>query len=158
MKYHVLAACILMIAGVAIAGCTQGTTTTPASTGTQVATETARITPQVSFSLGDHYLQDPQGYTFQTEKDVLVKEFRVDDPSWGVYFKVQPLSDDVQKCWFSIDVTDVNTQKLVIHDGYGKDQPYEREQWIAMHGDGPYKLTMTGNCAKVWVTAAKRNP
>ena len=91
MKYHVLAACILVIAAVLIAGCSQGTTTPPAPAGTQAASV---ATPHATFALGNHYLQ--KSYSFQNEKDVRTEQFRVDNPAWGIDIVVLPLNDDPQ--------------------------------------------------------------
>ncbi|MHB8164718.1 MAG: hypothetical protein ACYDDV_10350 [Methanoregula sp.] len=159
MKHSFLVILALLIAGVMVAGCTQspaapGVTPVPTYSAISVATTPA---PQPSFSLGDHYLNDPGGYQLLTEKDTVVKEFRVDTRSWGIYFKIQPLNDNLQYCWFVMDVTDVNRNSTESF-GYGRDHSFESEQWIPMYNDGPYKLTMKGNNVKVWVTAAKRNP
>ena len=164
MKYCVLIAFVLVIAGVMIAGCTQsqGTavTTTPAAAAaatTPAAAATAM--PQPSFALGDHYLEDPGGYQILTDKDKVLKEFRVDSDSWGIYFKVQPLNDNLEYCWFTMDVINVNTNQSATDTvGYGRSHSFEKEQWIPMYKQGPYRLIMKGNNVKVWVTAAKRNP
>jgi hypothetical protein len=163
MQHSVIAALMLVIAAVLIAGCTQGTAPAVTSAPTAVTAETAAAAaatttiPQVSFTLGDHYLGDPGGYQLLTEKDTVVKEFRVDNDSWGIYFKVLPLNDDLQSCWFRLDTTDVNSNKSDSY-GYGRQYSFEKEQWIPMYKQGSYKLSMTGNNVKVWVTAAKRNP
>ncbi|MGB9176832.1 MAG: hypothetical protein WCB46_08885 [Methanoregula sp.] len=159
MKFLVI--CMLIIAGILFAGCT-GTQVQPLSTPapTKVPVTTTAVTtetPRLVFTLGSRYLEDPGGYRLLTENDTVIKEFRVDSPSWGVYFKVQPLSDDLQYCWFVVDVTnvDMNTTESF---GYGRDHLFESEQWIPMYEEGPYKLTMKGNNVKVWLTAAKRMP
>jgi hypothetical protein len=159
MKYLVI--CMLILTGILFAGCT-GTQapqlSTPAQTKVPVTiTAVTTETPRLVFTLGSRYLEDPGGYRLLTENDTVIKEFRVDSPSWGVYFKVQPLNDDLQYCWFVVDVTnvDMNTSESF---GYGRDHSFESEQWIPMYKEGPYKLTMKGNNVKVWLTAAKRMP
>lgn len=160
MKYFGM--CTLILAGVLIAGCT-GTPGLPPATPSPTTipvTTTVAVTatpPMPVFTLGSHYLSDPGGYRLLTENDTVIKEFRVDSPSWGIWFKVQPLSDDLQYCWFVVDVTnvDMNTTDSF---GYGQDRSPELEQWIPMYKEGPYKLTMKGNNVKVWLTAAKRVP
>jgi hypothetical protein len=158
MKYLVI--CLLILAGILIAGCT-GTpapVATPAPTTiveTMTVVETA--TPRPVFTLGDHYLADPGGYQLLTDKDTIVKEFRVDSTSWGIYFKVLPLNDNLQYCWFVVDVTNVD-KNTTESFGYGRDRSFELEQWIPMYKEGPYKFTMKGNNVKVWLTAAKRMP
>lgn len=153
MKYHVLAACILVIAAVLIAGCTQGTTTpAPASTS---AASLATATPHATFALGDHYLQ--KSYSFQSEKDVRTEEFRVDNPAWGIDIVVLPLNDDPQYCWFEMTLTHMdNGQKDTF--GFGRTYGYEKHQQFPMYVTGPYKIEMKGNLVKVDVTAAKRKP
>jgi hypothetical protein len=157
MKY--LAVCTLILACVLYAGCTgtQAPAATPAPTTVPATTTAATPTPQPSFSLGDHYLEDPGGYQLLTEKDTVVKEFRVDSDSWGIYFKIRPLNDNLQYCWFTMDVTNMDTGRKETF-GYGRDQSYETERWIPMYKQGPYRLTLTGNNVKAYVTAAKRNP
>ncbi|MDD5142562.1 hypothetical protein [Methanoregula sp.] len=157
MKYHVLAACVLIISGVMIAGCSQGTTASSAPTGTPGTVVTSTATPHVSFSLGSHYLQDPQGYTFLSEKDVIVREFRIDDPSWGIDFVVLPLNDDPQYCWFEMTVTNMDNGQAETY-GFGRTFSYEKHQQFPMYVTGSYKIEMKGNLVKVDVTAAKRNP
>jgi hypothetical protein len=156
MKYAAI--CILVIAGVLLAGCT-GTQAPPAPTPapTTVPEVTTRPAPTStpSFTLGDHYLQ--KSYSLQSETDVRTEEFRVDNPSWGIGFKVLPLSDDLQSCWFEMTVTNTDTNRNETF-GYGRDNSYELYQQFPMYTTGPYKLTIRGNRVKVDVTAAKRNP
>jgi hypothetical protein len=160
MQHSVLAALVLIIAGVAIAGCTQSqsqpavTISAPAATVSAAATTAA---PHPMFSLGSAYLDKPNGYTFNSEKDVITEKFRVDDSSWGIHMKVKPLNDDLQYCWFKMVVTNEDNGQSDTY-GYGRDQSIETDQWIPMYTQGPYNVTMTGNRVKVWVTAAKRNP
>jgi len=159
MKY--LAICTLVLACVLLAGCT-GTTkapaaATPAPTAAPVPMATATSTPQPVFSLGDSYVDRPNGYTFNTEKDVTTEEFRVDTPSWGIWFKVRPLNENLQSCWFIMNVTNEDLGRTETF-GYGGQQSFELEQTIPMYNDGPYQITMTGNCVKVWMKAAKRLP
>lgn len=159
MKYVFV--CMLILAAVLSAGCT-GTQAPPVTTPvptTIVATTTAVVndTPRPVFTLGSRYLEDPGGYRLLTKNDTVIKEFRVDNPAWGIYFKVQPLNDDPQSCWFVVDVTNVDTGSTESY-GYGRDHPASLEQWVPMYKEGPYKLTMMGNNVKIWLTAAKRMP
>ena len=108
-----------------------------------------------SFAMGDHYLQE--SYSFQSEKDVVVKEFRVDNPAWGIEFDVLPLNDNTIYCWFEMKVTNVNTGQTDTY-GYGRNNGFDLKNQIPMYTTGPYKLEMTGNRVKVDVTAAKRKP
>jgi hypothetical protein len=159
MKYLVI--CTLILAGALFAGCVDtqeppAATTTP-TTLPVVTTVNATANPQPVFTLGSRYLEDPGGYLLLTGNDTMVKEFRVDSTSWGIFFRVLPLHDNLQYCWFVLDVTDIdrnNTESF----GYGREYPSDLEQWIPMYKEGPYRLTMNGNNVKVWVTAAKRIP
>jgi len=154
MKYHVIAACILVIVGVLIAGCTQGTTTPSAPAGTQAASA-ATATPHATFALGDHYLQ--KSYSLQSEKDVRTEQFRVDNPAWGIDIVVLPLNDDPRYCWFEMTVTNMDNGQTETY-GFGRTFSYEKHQQFPMYVTGPYKIEMKGNLVKVDVTAAKRNP
>ncbi|MGA2120713.1 MAG: hypothetical protein ABSG49_01565 [Methanoregula sp.] len=157
MQYSVLLTVVLVIAGVLIAGCTQsqGTGATPAPAPVATTAAAATAAPQPSFSLGDHYLQ--KSYTFQSEKDRYTEQFRVDNASWGIDINVLPLSDNLQNCWFQMNVTNMDTNKT---DPYGwpYKNSYEKHQQFPMYITGPYKIVMTGTLVKVDVTAAKRNP
>jgi hypothetical protein len=159
MKY--LAICMLILAGVLLSGCTgipappsTPVPTTVVVTTTAVPNETARPI----FTLGDHYLDDPGGYRLLTDNDTVVKQFRVDNPSWAIYFKILPLSDNLQSCWFVVNVSKVDFLNSTESFGYGRGQSSDLEQWIPMYQEGPYKLIMNGNNVKVWLTAAKRLP
>ena len=158
MQHSVLVALVLIIAGVAIAGCTQNqahaVTPTQVPAGTPAAAATS-VVPQPSFSLGDHYLQ--KSYSFQSEKDLYTEQFRVDNPSWGIDFNVLPLNTDLQYCWFQIKVTNIDNGQSDTY-GYGRSYDYMTHQQIPMYTTGPYKIEMSGNRVKVDVTAAKRNP
>jgi hypothetical protein len=112
---------------------------------------------QPVFTLGSHYLEEPGGYQLLTDNDMIVKEFRVDSSSWGIYFKVLPLATNVESCWFRVNVTNADMGTTESY-GFGREYSPEKEQWIPMYKEGPFKLTMTGNNVKVWLTAAKRNP
>lgn len=160
MKY--LGICALILAGVLIAGCTElpalpAATPSPLPVTVTLTTAATTVPPKPVFTLGSPYLEDPGGYRLLTENDTVVKEFRVDEPSWGIYYKVQPLSDDLRSCWFVVDVTNVDLNSTE-RFGYGGDLSFEPEQWIPMYKEGPYKLTLNGNYVKVWLTAAKRMP
>jgi len=155
-----LGICVLILACVLVAECISipaPLAATPQPTTVPVTTPVTITTPQPVFTLGSHYLADAGGYRLLTENDTVIKEFRVDSPSWGIYFKVQPLSDDLTNCWFVVDVTNVDVNATESF-GYGRDRPTDLEQWIPMYKDGPYKLTMNGKNVKVWLTAAKRMP
>lgn len=162
MRSLVLAACALLVAAVLLAGCTQSPApvTTPSATSAPVVAATTAATAAVqqtqsSFTLGDHYLQ--KSYSFQSEKDVVSEQFRVDNASWGMDFTVLPLNDDPQYCWFEMTVTNVdNGQKNTY--GFGRTYGYEKHQQIPMYVTGPYQVDMKGNRVKVDLTAAKRNP
>jgi len=163
MKYLIF--CTLILAGVIIAGCSTtpvppatSAPVTSAPTMAPVTTTAVTVSPHPSFSLGDHYLEDPGGYQLLTEKDTVVKEFRVDSTAWGIYFKIIPLNDNLQYCWFTLEVTNKDNPNQSETFGYGKNQSYEPEQWIPMYKDGPYRFTLTGNNVKVYLTAAKRLP
>jgi hypothetical protein len=159
MKHSVLVILALVIGGVMVAGCTQSNPVpvaipTPTMVPTPVATT---VEPQVrpSFAMGDHYLQ--KSITFQSEKEIVVEQFRVDNPSWGIEFDVLPLNDNTIYCWFEMKVTNIDTNQSETY-GYGRDNGFELKNQIPMYTTGPYKLEMKGNRVKVDVTAAKRNP
>ncbi|OPX63262.1 MULTISPECIES: hypothetical protein [unclassified Methanoregula] len=158
MKY--LAVSILVIAGVLLAGCT-GTQQLPPATPVPTATAAPGMstlpptTSPPSFTLGDHYLQ--KSYSLHSETEAVTEQFRVDNPSWGIGFKVLPLSDDLQSCWFEMTITNLDTNRNETF-GYGRDKSFELYQQYPMYNPGPYRLTLRGNRVKVDVTAAKRNP
>lgn len=155
MKYLVI--CILVLAGVLLAGCTStpAPVATPVPTAAPVITTLPVTTSPPTFTLGDHYLQ--KSYSLQSETDLRTEEFRVDNPSWGIGFDVTPLSDDLQSCWFELTVTNMDTLRNETF-GYGRDKSFELHQQYPMYTTGPYKITLKGNRVKVDVTAAKRNP
>lgn len=161
VKYRVFVILALVIAGVMIAGCTQSpalpvVTPTSNAAATPVATPVATtVQAKPSFTMGDHYLQ--KSYSFQSENDVVVAQFRVDDPSWGIEFDVLPLNDDINYCWFEMKVTNVDNGQSETY-GYGRDKGFDLKNQVPMYTTGPYKLEMKGNRVKVDVTAAKRNP
>jgi len=158
MKNSMVIILVIITAGVMIAGCTQvpAPAATPVPTPmTPAATPVPAPVPQPSFSLGDHYLQE--SYSFQSEKDVVVEQVRVDNPSWGIGFDVLPLNDDLQYCWFEMKVTNMDTEQSDIY-GFGRDKSFEKHQLFPMYNTGPYKIEMKGNRVKVDVTLAKRNP
>jgi hypothetical protein len=159
MQHSVLAALVLIIAGVAITGCTQNqapaVTPAPVPIGTPAAAAVTTIVPQPAFTLGDHYLQ--KSYSFQSEKDLYSEQFHVDNPSWGIDFNVLPLNDNLEYCWFQMNVTNMDNGQTDTY-GYGRTYRLDTHQQIPMYTTGPYKIEMTGNRVKVDVTAAKRNP
>ncbi|WML67201.1 MAG: hypothetical protein METHP_00703 [Methanoregula sp. SKADARSKE-2] len=132
---------LLLAAGITIAGCT-----------TNPAPPSPRHAP---FTLGASYLRQP--YTFSSETENSVEQFHVGDPSWGINFKVTPLDDDVEDCWFTMNVTNVDTNE-VEHYGYGRTFPPEREQLYPMYRTGSYQLEMRGNRVRVDLHIAKRDP
>ncbi|MDO9036653.1 MAG: hypothetical protein Q7U51_15835 [Methanoregula sp.] len=157
MKHRVFVILALVIAGVIVAGCTQGPAVPIATpTSNAVATPVATtVQARPSFTMGDHYLQ--KSYSFQSEKDVVTEQFRVDNPSWGIEFNVLPLNDDTIYCWFEMKVTNVDNGQSQIY-GYGRENGFDLKNQIPMYTTGPYKLEMKGNRVKVDVTAAKQNP
>ncbi|MCK9579205.1 MAG: hypothetical protein M0Q92_02000 [Methanoregula sp.] len=157
MKYRVFALFMLVVAATFIAGCTQSTVPAATPAPTVAAVTTAATTVQPAFSLGQAYLNDPGGYTFNSEKDGMTKEFRVDNPSWGFELKIQPLNEDLQYCWFTMDVTNVDSGNTETY-GFGRLYSIDRLQLIPMYKTGPYKITMKGNRVKVWLKAAIREP
>jgi hypothetical protein len=157
MKSSIFVILALVIAGVMVAGCTQSPAI-PAATpiSNTVATPgTSTVQARPSFAMGDHYLQ--KSYSFQSEKDVVTEQFRVDNPAWGIEFNVLPLNDDTIYCWFEMKVTNVDNGQSQTY-GYGRENGFELKNLIPMYTTGPYKLEMKGNRVKVDVTAAKRNP
>jgi hypothetical protein len=157
MKLSILVILALVIGGVMLAGCTQSPSApvaspVPTSAATPVVT-TAEAKP--SFTMGDHYLQ--KSYSFQSEKDLVEEQFRVDNPAWGIEFDVLPLNDNTIYCWFEMKVTNMDTGQSETY-GYGRANGFDLKNQIPMYTTGPYKLEMTGNRVKVDVSAAKRNP
>jgi hypothetical protein len=160
MKNRMVIILALVIAGVMIAGCTQNTA--PATTQVPTPQASSTVSPAAtvpvslpSFSFGDHYLK--KSYSFQSEKDLVVEQVRVDNPSWGIGFDVLSLNDDPQYCWFEMKVTNMDTQQFDIY-GFGRDKGFEKHQLYPMYTTGLYKIEMKGSRAKVDVTVAKRNP
>jgi len=160
IKHRVLVIFAILIVGVMVAGCAQTPVAAPAATPVPtVAAASAVITtaPQSTFTLGRTYLNDPYGYSFQSENDVIVKEFRVDNPAWGLDLKITPLNDDLQYCWFTMDVTNVDSGHTDSY-GYGRQYSLDLDQQIPMYKQGPYKITMKGNRVKVLLKAGVREP
>ncbi len=159
MKY--IGIWLLILGAIMLAGCTVTPAPpqpTPVPTATSaVPTPTTVATTRPAFTMGGHYLDDPGGYRLLNANDTVVKEFRVDSPSWGIYFKVQPLTDNLQSCWFIVNVSNIDTGARESY-GFGGSYPADTEQWIPMYKEGPYQLTMAGTNVKVWLTAAKRLP
>ena len=158
IKHRVFVILALVIAGVMVAGCTQSPAA-PVATPVPTTDVSMPVAPTIearsSFTLGDHYLQ--KSYSFQSEKDVVEEQFRVDNPSWGISFDVLPLNDNTIYCWFVMKVTNMDNGRTDTY-GYGRDNGFELNHQIPMYTTGPYKLEMTGNRVKVDVTAAIRNP
>ena len=156
MKYLII--CMLILVGVMVGGCTTTTSAPPVITAVPTTVVTTPVTipvHQPTFSIGDHYLQ--RSYVFQSENDVFTEQFRVDNPSWAIVFDVLPLNDDLQYCWFSVNVTNLDTMHTETY-GYGRENGYDLKHQIPMYNTGPYKLELRGNRVKVDFTAAKRNP
>jgi hypothetical protein len=157
MKYLVI--CILILAGVLFAGCTNSAqpVATPAPTTVPATTTVPPPTiAQPSFSLGDHFIQ--KSYSFSSEKDLFTEEFRIPQSQpWALKFDVKTLNDDLQYCWFVINVTNMDSQQVEVF-GYGRDKSFEKNQIYPIYGYGPYKIEMTGNRVKVYIDIAKRNP
>jgi len=105
--------------------------------------------------MGDAYFTE--SYSFQSESDVVVKEFRVDNPAWEIYFDVLSPNDNTIYCWFEMKVTNVDTGQSETY-GYSRNIGFDPKNQIPVYITGPYKLEMTGNRVKVDVTAAKRHP
>lgn len=155
MKYFVI--CAMVLACAIVAGCssTHAPPIIPSPTAVTVTTAVATATPQPSFSMGDHYLL--KSYSFQSENDSISEEFHVDNPSWAIGFDIIPLNDNVQYCWFVLNVTNMNTGHIDSF-GYGGNNSFELHQKYPMYTTGPYKIEMKGNRVKVDLIAAKRNP
>jgi hypothetical protein len=159
MKKSVVVTILMLIFAAAIlTGCVQVPVTTPLQTPVQTSeiTETPKVpVPQPSFSMGNHYLK--KSYSFQSEKDIFIEEFRVDDASWGIGFDVLPLTDNVIYSWFEMKVTNLYTNQTDTY-GYGRTNGFELRHLIPMYNTGLYRIEMSGNRVKVDVTVAKRNP
>ena len=149
----------LILTGVFLAGCTSTPppVVTSAPTTVPATTVVAPATPRPSFALVDSYLDEPGGYTFNSEKDIVIKNFRVDIQSWVIDYKIKPLNDDLQYCWFAMNVTNMDNGQTETF-GYGRQYSIELEQMVPMYKEGFYNITMTGQGVKVWVKAAKRIP
>ena len=155
MKYVIIYT--LILAGVLLAGCT-GTQAPPPTippTTVPVTTTVATPTPEPSFAIGDHYLQTQ--YKFNSPTDVYTEKFIVDSPSWAIKINVSPKSDNLDSCWFVLNVTQMNTGHVDTF-GYGRMYSFENDQLITMYKEGPYEFDMQGNLVTVVVTAAKRLP
>jgi hypothetical protein len=152
---HPLAICLMVIGMMLAAGCT-GSQNPPASPSAPVAVSPSPLPIQTaSFTMGDHYLQ--KSYSFQGENDVRTEQFRVSNPSWGIQFTVMPLNENLQYCWFEMQVTNMDTGHEDTY-GYGRDKGFERKQQYPMYITGPYTVVMKGNRVKVDVDVAQRIP
>jgi hypothetical protein len=150
-----LAICLMVIGMMLAAGCT-GRQSPPASPPAPVpVTPSPLPSGTASFTMGDHYLQ--KSYSFQSEKDVRTEQFRVSSPSWGIQFTVLPLNENVQYCWFEMNVTNMDTGHVATY-GYGRDNGFELKQQYPMYVTGPYTMVMKGNRVKVDVDVAQRIP
>jgi hypothetical protein len=157
MKAFIPLICCLSVALVLVAGCT-GTQppATPAPT-TVPATSIPTATPTASFTLGDSYLSHPTPYSFTSENDVYLEQFRAMNEPWGIEFTVNPTNEDPQYTWFEMKVTQMDTGKTDTF-GYGRTFPLEKHQLIPMYNGGPYNVEMRGNRVSVTVNIAKRKP
>jgi len=68
--------------------------------------------------MGDQYLDIK--YNFNSPTDIYTEQFIVDSPSWGIKIEVSPKSDNLESAWFTLNVTDVNTNQTVETFGYGR--------------------------------------
>jgi hypothetical protein len=145
----------LMISGVLYAGCIGNrNTVTPAPTPI-LPTLTPVPNETIYFTLGDQYLQ--KNYSFQSEKDIRTEQIRVNTPSWGIEFTVTPLNQNLQNCWFEMNVTNTDTGQNETFR-YGRTYSLEKHQLHPMYNGGPYKFEMRGDRVIVYVNIAKRNP
>jgi hypothetical protein len=155
MKSFVPLILSLVIAGAFVAGCI-GNQNAAAPAPAPVLTTSSPVPIQtIYFTMGDHYLQ--KSYSFQSEKDIQTEQIRVDNPSWGIEFTVTPLNENLQYCWFEMNVTNMDTGQTDTY-GYGRENGFELNQRYAMHTTGPYTIEMKGNRVKMNVNIAKRNP
>ena len=154
MRYRVPLLFLLVIVAVISAGCTQNVApVAPVPTGVQVAEPTAG--PEATIALGEEYLH--KKYSFQSEKDVFLEQFRVTNDPWAVDFVVNPMHTDPQYTWFEVTVTNMDTGRIDTF-GYGRTHPLDLHQQHAMYNAGPYKFEFRGNRVSVDVTVAKRKP
>ena len=155
MKYRVLALFLLVIAAVAIAGCTQSPTPAP----TQTPTETMPVVtaePQVTFALGQEYLH--KKYSFTSQKDVFTEQLRVTSDPWAIDITVNPTSTDIQNTWFEITAVNLDNSAYSRKVGYGGTHSFDRHQQFPMYNGGPYTFEMKGNLVSVDVIIATRKP
>jgi hypothetical protein len=163
MKKYFVPGLVLLLAGMAVAGCTAANPNgvqssapgTPAVTPVVTGTTTTSPVTQPTISLGDHYLQ--KSYSFHNTNDQYTEQFRIDDPSWAIVFNVMPLNDDPEYSWFEMTVTNIDTRKNQTF-GYGRTYPYDTFQQYPMYTTGPYKIVMKGNLTKIDLDVAKRLP
>jgi hypothetical protein len=155
MKYSVLLILGLIIAGVMVAGC-QSTAPQVTPSETVITTTEPTPSPQPSFALGNHFLE--KKYSFSSENDIYTEQFRVPaGQPWGVEFKVNPLNDDLQYCWFVLKLTNMDTGQTDTF-GYGRENGFEKDQTHPMYGGGPYQVELRGNRVSVQVNIAERSP
>ena len=155
MKYRVLALFLLVIAAVAIAGCTQS----PAPASTQTPAETMPVVtaePQVTFALGQEYLH--KKYSFTSQKDVFTEQLRVTSDPWAIDITVNPTSTDIQNTWFEITAVNLDNSAYSRKVGYGGTHSFDRHQQFPMYNGGPYTFEMKGNLVSVDVIIATRKP
>lgn len=155
MKLFVPLIVCLIVGVVLISGCMSNQTNTAPAPSTTPSTVSSAPTQISTITLSDHYLQ--KKYSFQSEKDVYVEQFRVDNPSWGIEFQVNPTNEDPQYTWFEIKVTNMDTGQTD-NFGYGRTYNLDKHQLYPMYNTGPYKIEMTGNRVSVDVNIAKRTP
>ncbi len=132
MKKNPVVVLTLIIAGVLVAGCTLGSMTMPDQTPAPL---TGTPVQQPSSATGDHYLQ--RSYVFQSEKEVITEDIRVDNPSWSIRFTVVPQNENPQYCWFAMTVTNRETGQSETY-GYGRENGFLLTQQVPMYTTGSY--------------------
>jgi len=144
---------VCLILGVVLIGGCMSNQTNTAPTPSTPSPQSSAPTQSSTITLSDHYLQ--KKYSFQSEKDVYTEQFRVDSPSWGIEFQVNPMNEDPQYTWFEINVTNMDTGQTD-NFGYGRTYNLDKHQLHPMYNTGPYKIEMRGNRVSVDVNIAKR--
>ena len=73
-------------------------------------------TTQPTLALGDQYLQNSYPFTNQSNK--FTEQIRIADPSWAIAYTIQPLSENLQNCWFEMTVTNLDLRKTRLLTGH----------------------------------------
>ncbi len=110
-------------------------------------------TTQPTLALGDQYLQNSYPFTNQSNK--FTEQIRIADPSWAIAYTIQPLSENLQNCWFEMTVTNLDTQENQTFNWTYLNETYQQ---YPMYTTGPYQIQMTGNLVMVKLDVAKRLP